>query len=120
MAELIVTDGIALLKFSATERLALGRHFFAFDLNRVLKASVEQSPSKDILGKKLGSKWWLFSRTGVYQNEASQALFVGPKRKRCVRVVLLSTEIEYLYLTFGEENDLHSRLRGSKRYPAGS
>jgi hypothetical protein len=118
MANLFVTDGIALLKFSRAERSALGREYLAFDLSKVWRISVEPTPSKKVLGKKTGPKWWLFSFTGDYQNEDTRALFVGPKRKNCVRVRLLSTDIDSVYLTFDDEFRLYAQLKASQRVPA--
>ncbi len=111
MADLIVTDGIALLKFSRSERVALGRQYLAFDLNRVLKASIEPVPSKAVLGKKSSLKRLSFSRTGDYKNEDKRSLFIGPRKKSCVRVLLVTTQIDVLYLTFGDQSKLCAQLK---------
>ena len=117
MARLIVTDGIAVLKFSRSEASALGRKYLAFDLSKVWRVSVENSPTKAVLGKKTGPKWWLFSPTGDYLKETTRALFIGPRRKRCVKVLLLSTAIDALYLTFGDEYEIYTQIQGSMRLP---
>jgi len=114
VAELIVADGIALLKFSRFERSTLGRHYLAFDLNRVLSVSIEPAPSKAVLGKKTSFKRFSLSKTGDYTNEGKRSFFVGPRRKSCVRVLLVTTQIDVLYLTFGNQTKVCSQLK--KRY----
>jgi hypothetical protein len=114
MAKLIFTDGIALLKLSRSERYLLGRHYVAFELDRILKVSAEETPKKDALGQKVKYGWLPFTRTGEYQNGAKRTLFIGPKKDRCVRVLLLSSSFDELYLTFGEQFELFALLKGNQ------
>ncbi len=114
MAKLIFTDGIALLKLSRVERFLLGRHYIAFELDRILKVSAEETPGKDALGQKTKHGWLPFTITGEYQNGAKRTLFIGPKRDRCVRVLLLNTAFDELYLTFGEQFELFAHLKGNQ------
>ena len=114
MAKLIFTDGIALLKLSRVERFLLGRHYIAFELDRILKVSAEQTPGKDALGQKTKHGWLPFTITGEYQNGAKRILFIGPKKDRCVRVLLLSTSVDERYLTFGEQFELFALLKGNQ------
>jgi hypothetical protein len=114
MAKLIFTDGIALLKLSRSERYLLGRHYIAFELDRILKVSAEETPKKDALGQKVKYGWLPFTRTGEYQNGARRTLFIGPKKDRCVRVLLLSSSFDELYLTFGEQFELFALLKGNQ------
>jgi hypothetical protein len=114
MAKLIFTDGIALLKLSRSERYLLGRHYVAFELDRILKVSAEETPKKDALGQRVKYGWLPFTRTGEYQNGAKRRLFIGPKKDRCVRVLLLSSSFDELYLTFGEQFELFALLKGNQ------
>ncbi len=111
MAKFIVTDGIALLKLSRLERFALGRHYVAFELERILKVSAEETPSKESLGTKNRYGWLPFSKTGEYQTGVKRSLFIGPNKDRCVRVLLLNPSFDELYLTFGEQFELYSQLK---------
>jgi len=114
MAKLIFTDGIALLKLSRSERYLLGRHYIAFELDRILKVSAEETPKKGTLGQKIKHGWLPFTRTGEYQNGTKRIIFIGPKKDRCVRVLLLSSSFDELYLTFGEQFELFALLKGNQ------
>ena len=52
MAKLIITDGIGLIKLSPVQRYLLGRRYVAFELERMLKVSVQNTPKKRILAKR--------------------------------------------------------------------
>ena len=112
MAKLIVTDGIALLKLSRLERYLLGRHYIAFELDRILKVSVEDTPTKDELGEKNRYGWMPFSITGEYQVGVKRSLFIGPKKERCVRVLLLNPDFDEIYITSGDQFELFAVLKG--------
>lgn len=112
MAKLIVTDGIALLKLSRVERYVLGRHYVAFELERILKVSAEETPTKATLGTKNRYGWIPFSKTGEYQNGVKRSLFIGPNKDRCIRVLLLNPSFDELYLTFGDQFELFTFLKG--------
>lgn len=113
MAKLIITDGVALLKLSRAERFELGRRYIAFDLNQVLRMSVEETPSKDALGKKTKFGRLSFSDSGEYQNGSKVSFFIGPKRDRCIKVQLLNPVISEMYLTFGNQFKVFSSLTSS-------
>jgi hypothetical protein len=112
MAKLIVTDGIALLKLSPIQRYLLGRHYIAFELDRILKVSAEETPKKKDLGEKSKYGWLPFSITGEYQVGAKRTLFIGPKKHRCVRVLLLNPSFDEIYLTSGDQFELFAILKG--------
>jgi len=113
MAKLIVTDGIALLKLSRREKLALGRGYIVFGLNQVLSISVEETPAKADRGTKIKHGWFSFSDSGEYENGGKSSLFVGPERDHCVRVMLLNPSFTGLYLTFGDNLKVYARLKGA-------
>lgn len=112
MAKLIVTDGIALLKLSRVERHLLGRHYIAFELDRILKVSVEETPKRSELGEKTRYGWLPFSITGEYQNGVKRSLFIGPNKERCVRVLMLNPSFDELYITAGDQFELFAVLKG--------
>jgi hypothetical protein len=112
MAKLIFTDGIALLKLSRVERFLLGRHYVAFELDRIIKVSAEETPEKNELGQKTKFGWLPFSRTGEYQNGVKRSLFIGPNRQRCIRILLLNPAFDEIYLTSGDQFELFSVLKG--------
>lgn len=112
MAKLIVTDGIALFKLSRVERYVLGRHYIAFELDRILKVSVENTPSRDELGQKTRYGWIPFTITGEYQIGVKRSLFIGPNKERCVRVLLLNPSFDELYVTSGDQFELYAILKG--------
>lgn len=112
MAKLIVTDGIALLKLSRLERYVLGRHYIAFELDRILKVSVEDTPKRIELGEKTKYGWLPFAISGEYQLGVKRSLFVGPKKERCVRVLMLNPSFDELYITAGDQFDLYAVLKG--------
>jgi hypothetical protein len=112
MAKLIVTDGIALLKLSLIQRYLLGRHYIAFDLDRILKVSAEDTPKREDLGEKSKYGWLPFSITGEYQLGAKRSLFIGPKKERCIRVLLLNPSFDEIYLTSGDQFEIFAVLKG--------
>ena len=85
MAKLIITDGIGLIKLSPVQRYLLGRRYVAFELDRMLKVVVQNTPKRADLGEKVKHGWLPFSRTGEYQNESKKSLIYrskeGPLRK---------------------------------------
>jgi hypothetical protein len=111
MAKLIFTDGIALLKLSRVERFLLGRHYIAFELDRILKVTAEETPKKSALGQKAKFRWLSFSRTGEYQIGIKRCLFIGPNRQRCIRVLLLNPAFDEIYLTTGDQFELFTVLK---------
>jgi hypothetical protein len=122
MAKLAITDGIALLELSRLERYELGRKYIAFDLNQVMGISIIDTPNDAEFGKKTKFHWVSLAKTGVYQNGDKVSVLLGPKRPTCVRVVLLNPYFTYLYLTFGDQSELLSRLKGKHKragYPKG-
>lgn len=112
MAKLIVTDGIALLKLSRLERYVLGRHYIAFELDRILKVSVEDTPKRNELGEKTKYGWLPFAISGEYQLGVKRSLFIGPNKERCVRVLMLNPSFDELYITAGDQFDLYAVLKG--------
>jgi hypothetical protein len=118
MAKLAITDGIALLELSRLERYELGRKYIAFDLNQVMGISIIDTPNDAEFGKKTKFHWVSLSKTGEYQNGENVSVLLGPKRDTCVRVVLLNPYFTYLYLTFGDQSELLSRLKRAG-YPKG-
>lgn len=79
MAKLIITDGIGLIKLSLVQRYLLGRSYVAFELERMIKVSVQNTPKKADLGEKAKHGWLPFSRTGEYQNGAKKEPIYRPK-----------------------------------------
>lgn len=118
MAKLIITDGVALLKLSRAERIGLGRRYIAFDLNQVLRMSVEETPSKDALGKKTKFSRLSFSDTGEYQDGSKISFVIGPNRDRCIKLMLLNPEISEMYLTFGNQFKVFASLAAHQRAAA--
>jgi hypothetical protein len=114
MAKLIITDGVALLKLSRAERFELGRRYIAFDLNQVLRMSVEPTPNKEALGKKTKFGWLSLSDSGEYQNGSKVNYFIGPNRDRCIKVQLLNPVISEMYLTFGNQFKVFANLTSSR------
>lgn len=112
MAKLIVTDGIALFKLSRTERYVLGRHYIAFELDRILKVSVEQTPKRSDLGEKTRYGRLPFNLSGEYQIGVKRSLFIGPKKANCIRVLLLNPSFDELYVTSGDQLGLYDILKG--------
>ena len=111
MAKLIITDGIGLLKLSLVQRYLLGRRYVAFELDRMLKVTVQNTPKKADLGEKVKHGWLPFSRTGEYQNESKKSLFIGPKKSRCVRVLMLNPALDEILLTSGNQLELYAVLK---------
>lgn len=111
MAKLIVTDGIALFKLSRLERYALGRHYVAFELERILKVSIEETPQRSELGEKTRYGWLPFSICGEYQIGVKRSLFIGQNRERCVRVLMLNPSFDELYITSGDQLELYAVLK---------
>ena len=111
MAKLIITDGIGLIKFSPIQRYLLGRRYVAFELERMITVSVQNNPKKEDLGEKAKHGWLPFSRTGEYQNGAKRSLFIGPKRARCVRVLMLNPALDEIVLTTGNQLKLYAVLK---------
>ena len=111
MAKLIITDGIGLIKLSPVQRYLLGRRYVAFELERMIKVSVQNTPKRADLGEKAKHGWLPFSRTGEYQNGAKKSLFIGPKRSRCVRVLMLNPALDEIVLTSGNQLKLYAVLK---------
>jgi len=111
MAKLIITDGIGLIKLSPVQRYLLGRRYVAFELDRMLKVSVENTPKRANLGEKAKYGWLPFSCTGEYQNGAKKSLFIGPKKTRCVRVLILNPALDEICLTTGNQLALYAVLK---------
>lgn len=112
MAKLIVTDGIALLKLSPVQGFLLGRKYIAFELDRILKVSAEETPPKESLGEKTRYGFLPFSMTGEYQVGVKRSLFIGPKKDRCIRILLLNPSFDEIYLTSGDQFELFAVLKG--------
>ena len=120
MAKLIITDGIALVKLSRAQNYLLGRSYVAFDLNQMLKVSVLTTPKKIELGQRTKHGWMPLSITGEYQTGVKRTLFIGPKKVRCVRILLLNPSLGEIYLTSGDQLELFAVLKGhqsDKIYP---
>ena len=111
MAKLIITDGIGLIKLSPVQRYLLGRRYVAFELERMIKVSVQNTPKRADLGEKAKHGWLPFSRTGEYQNGAKRSLLIGPKRARCVRVLMLNPALDEIVLTTGNQLKLYAVLK---------
>jgi hypothetical protein len=115
MAKLIITDGIGLIKLSPVQRYLLGRRYVAFELERMLKVSVQNTPKKAHLGEKAKHGWLPFSSTGEYQNGAKKSLFIGPKKSRCVRVLMLNPALDEVILTSGNQLELYAVLKENQQ-----
>ena len=111
MAKLIITDGIGLIKLSPVQRYLLGRRYVAFELERMIKVSVENTPKRADLGEKSKHGWLPFSRTGEYQNGAKKSLFIGPRKARCVRVLMLNPALDEICFTTGNQLKLYAVLK---------
>ena len=111
MAKLIVTDGIALLKLSLSEKYLLGRSYIAFELDRTLKVSAEVTPSPKEIGEKVKYRWLPFNMSGEYQNGVKRILVIGPKKDRCIRILLLNPAFDEIYLTSGDQFELFAQLK---------
>ena len=79
MAKLIITDGFGLIKPSPVQRYLLGRRCVAFELERMITVSVQNTPKRSDLGEKPKHGWLPFSRTGEYQNGAKKEPIYRPK-----------------------------------------
>lgn len=120
MAKLIITDGIGLIKLSLVQRYLLGRSYIAFDLERMIKVAIQTTPNREELGEKAKYGWLPFSLTGEYQNGAKKSLFIGPKKARCVRVLMLNPALDEIVLTSGNQLDIYATLKDhqqDKIYP---
>jgi hypothetical protein len=115
MAKLIITDGIGLIKLSPVQRYLLGRRYVAFELDRMLKVVVQNTPKRADLGEKVKHGWLPFSRTGEYQNESKKSLFIGPKKARCVRVLMLNPALDEIILTSGNQLELYAVLKENQQ-----
>jgi hypothetical protein len=115
MAKLIITDGIGLIKLSPVQRYLLGRRYVAFELDRMLKVVVQNTPERADLGEKVKHGWLPFSRTGEYQNESKKSLFIGTKKVRCVRVLMLNPALDEIILTSGKQLELYAVLKENQQ-----
>jgi hypothetical protein len=115
MAKLIITDGIGLIKLSPVQRYLLGRRYVAFELDRMLKVVVQNTPKRADLGEKVKHGWLPFSRTGEYQIESKKSLFIGPKKARCVRVLMLNPALDEIILTSGNQLELYAVLKENQQ-----
>jgi hypothetical protein len=111
MARLIITDGIGLIKLSPVQRCLLGRRYLAFELDRVLKVSVQNTPKRADFGERTKHGWVPFSWTGEYQTGLKRTLFIGPKKSRCVRVLMLNPALDEICLTTGNQLELYAILK---------
>ncbi len=111
MAKLIITDGIGLIKLSPVQRYLLGRRYVAFELERMIKVSVQNTPKRADLGQKTKHRWLPFSWTGEYQDGAKKSLFIGPRKSRCVRVLMLNPALDEICFTTGNQLKLYAVLK---------
>ena len=111
MAKLIITDGIRLIKLSPVQGYLLGRRYVAFELDRMIKVEVLNTPTRADLGEKTKYGWLPFSITGEYQKGAKKTLFIGPKKDRCVRVLMLNPALDEIILTSGKQLELYAILK---------
>jgi hypothetical protein len=111
VAKVLITDGIGLIKLSPVQRYLLGRRYVAFELERMIKVSVQNTPKRADLGQKTKHGWLPFSWTGEYQDGAKKSLFIGPRKSRCVRVLMLNPALDEICFTTGNQLKLYAVLK---------
>lgn len=98
MSRVVISDGIALIELGLLQRKLLNRPYIAFEVRRIIAVYKEVSPRRRELGSRKLKTWLFFAKVGEYVLGTKKVIYIGSKKGKCCRLLLLNPGFDEIYL----------------------